>query len=99
DLHFVEINDCNQAFNRMSVAIVIGVRPDPGERSGKTLRILLLSAVVVASRPGINHEEIKVGNASLTQGLLELGAGLDGLFAFKEFVEHDRGLDSRNVLP
>ena len=98
NFHLVQVHQGAQSLDGTGVAVVggAGAQEIAGQRQPAAL---LVRVAVVARRPGINHDQVRIGNAPFPESGLEVGIGLDRGLALEELVEHYPGLHSRHVLP
>ena len=95
ELLAVEVDDSDEILDGPGVAVITGLRADPAEGPHEPLALVFSGLVAVVSRrPGVDHDQAHVLDASLLHRLSKDRRLADRLFAFAEFVDHDRRLHS-----
>ena len=98
--HLVQVDNRDYSIQRPRIAVVRGVRADPGQCPREPFApVLLRLDSVGAGRPGVHHDQIDVGDTALAQGLEELGRTLHRLLTFDKLVQHDRRLNAFQRAP
>ena len=94
----IEIDDRAQALDgpHITVVVLAGLQPTEGVQEPLAL---FLGHAVVARRPGIDHDEVDIGDAAFLQRFAKARIGLDRFLAFEEFLEHDARLNARDMGP
>ena len=88
DLHLLDVDDCVDAFDRVGVEVVFGMRADPGEGVADMLARLLRPAIA-AGRPWVDADQLQIGDAALGAGGDEVGVLLHLGLDREELLGHD----------
>jgi hypothetical protein len=94
--HFGQIDNRDNTLDRAGIAIVLSACFEPAHRTDQT-STLFVRVAVIPGRPGITHDKACIFNPSQFQCSLNLDIRLDSILAFGEFIQRNRGLDSREM--
>ena len=98
DLVAVEVDDGDDAFDGMGVAVVVGEHANPGEDAREAAAAVLFKAEVAVG-PRVEHGELDVGDVAAGEGGDVVGVLLDGGDGVYQLGDGHAGLGTGDHVP